>query len=128
MNNVKSHAGTYFWIGLNFIGFSLLAQGWSTYLLYTLGAASFLISVMVFLSPKYKWRWLAKTIERVGSIPVTHLARFLPLILFALALIQAKHVPPGMLVILVAYIMFGWSIGMQLGKGVLQPLLAKCRR
>ncbi len=125
MNNAKSYAVTYLGIGLGLIVFSLLPQVWNSPSLIALGVASLSVALMFLLSLKFRWRWLIKAAERVGRIPVTHIALFLMLISFALALMQVKYILPGILVILVSYMMLSWVIGRQLGRDVLRPLFDK---
>ncbi len=124
MNTKKSLAGTYLAVGLSLFGFSFLAQGWNNVSLITIGGVSLIVASLLMLSLKLRWRWLVKVDKHIGSMSVAHMAFFLMLIGFAIGLIQAKIVLPGVLVILVAYMAYSFSIGRDLGK-VFQSVLVR---
>lgn len=124
MNTTKSLAVTYLGVGLSLFGFSFAAQEWDNVSLITISGVFLIVASLLTLSLKFQWQWLVKVVKHIESISVSHMVLFLMLVGFAIGLIQAKIVLPGVLVILVAYVTYGWSIGTGLGK-VFQSVVAK---
>jgi hypothetical protein len=84
---------------------------------------------MFYIQSRLELTWLNKFLSHVGKLKVNFLSRFMKLVLFALALAQANFVPfnvwIAILIIIVAYVLHGVSIGETLGRDVLLPVFNK---
>ncbi len=117
---IQKYIGAYFTAGLGTLGCSFL-QGVSVPIFIRIvGIISLLICCMLLLSFRVKWPWLVRTIDDLYIPSIPFLALFLSVYGFSKTLIQANYILEGLIVVLLAYIVFGYKNGTEIGKSLRQ--------
>ena len=118
LRNSDSYAWKYFTIGISTVGSSLLPAVLQPAFLRVTGSMFLVLSLVLFLSSRTEWRRLVNVATRIQELPDSPLIYFFPLYGFAIAIIRADYLLPGIFVAYVAYIVFASLAGIQLGKAL----------
>ena len=125
MHSLKSNTAKCFWIALGLFGFSILPGGEVNGELAIIGLVFLSVPVLYLISPKVHWVGLDVLLRHVDGISINHIVVFIPLIGFAIGILKAGYFWPGIGIVVVAYAIYGGSIGTHFGTDVVRPVCDK---
>ena len=112
------------------IGGGLLKLSSTLGILYPLsiaiiGGFFIFIAVGFYLNSKFEQQWLSKVLALIESAPTGCFGLFLTTYGISIYLIQGHYIVEGFIVAVIAYCVFGYTIGKILGRDILRPIFNK---